>query len=152
MTPFQRELALNATMADMPAILSFVETACLDAAVDPTLLFDLQLAVEEACSNVIEHAYCGRGGHLRVRFEIANGDVVITLHDQGRAFDPERVAAPNTTQPLSKRPVGGLGLHLMRNLMDEVRFAFAPGHNTLVMIKRNAVLQSTPSAGEEADG
>ncbi|MCX7706514.1 MAG: ATP-binding protein, partial [Anaerolineae bacterium] len=78
-------------------------------------------------------------------------DVVITLQDQGQAFDPDRVAAPHTSQPLSRRPVGGLGLHLMRKLMDEVRFAFAPGHNTLVMIKRNAVLQPAASAGEEAD-
>lgn len=152
MTSFQRELALDATMADIPAILSFVETACLDAAVDPALLFDLQLAVEEACSNVIEHAYHGQGGLLRVRFETANSDVVITLQDQGRAFDPDRVAAPNTTQPLSKRPVGGLGLHLMRSLMDEVRFAFAAGRNTLVMIKHNAVLRPASAADEEANG
>lgn len=152
MSPFQRELALDATMADMPAILSFVETACLDAEVDPSLLFDLQLAVEEACSNVIEHAYCGRGGQLHVRFETANGDVVITLQDQGQAFDPERVAAPDTRRPLSKRPVGGLGLHLMRKLMDEVRFAFAPGHNTLVMIKRNAVLRAAPYAERKTHG
>lgn len=152
MSPFQRELALDATIADMPAILSFVETACLDAEVDPALLFDLQLAVEEACSNVIEHAYRGRGGLLRVRFETANGDVLITLQDQGQAFDPDRIAAPDTSRPLSKRPVGGLGLHLMRTLMDEVRFAFAPDRNTLVMIKRNAVLSARPRAEGEADG
>ncbi len=152
MSPFQRELVLDATLTDMPAILSFVETACLDAQVNPDLLFDLQLAVEEACSNVIEHAYRGRGGQLSVRFETDDSDVIITLQDQGQAFNPERVAAPDTKRPLSKRPVGGLGLHLMRTLMDEVRFTFAPGHNTLVMVKRNAVLSTTPYAGEQADG
>ncbi len=155
MSPFQRELALDATMADLPAILSFVETACLDASVNPELLFDLQLAVEEACSNVIEHAYRSGRGYLLVRFETANGDVVITLRDHGHPFDPKQVAAPNLSLPLKKRPVGGLGLHLMRTLMDEVRFDFAPGQNTLVMIKRNAVV--TPASepedhGEEADG
>lgn len=152
MSFFRRELALDATMADLPAILSFVETACLDAAVNPDLVFDLQLAVEEACSNVIEHAYHGQGGHLRVLFEAADNDVVITLHDQGQAFDPTRVAAPNTALPLSKRPVGGLGLHLMRTLMDEVRFAFAPDRNTLVMIKRNAIGAASSHPQEEADG
>jgi len=142
-------------MADMPAILSFVEAACVDASVNPALLFDLQLAVEEACSNVIEHAYRGHGGYLRVRFEIADGDVMITLHDHGRAFNPKQVAAPNLSLPLHRRPVGGLGLHLIRTLMDDVRFDFAPDQNTLVMIKRNAVVAASlprEEPREDADG
>ena len=139
MGSFQSELALIGTFADMPEILAFVTQACERARLNPALYFDLQLAVEEACANVIEHAYGGRGGDLQICFETQAHDVIITLQDHGRAFDPDRVAAPNLNRPLAKRPIGGLGLHLMYQLMDEIRFTFSESGNTLVMIKRNAV-------------
>ncbi len=137
MTSFESTLLLNVTIADLPEILAFVDNACQQAAVDPDLCFDLQLAVEEACTNVIEHAYGGQGGELDVCFEARNSDIVITLHDRGRAFDPKSIARPDTALPLSKRPIGGLGLHLMYQLMDEIHFSFEPGGNTLIMIKHN---------------
>ena len=141
MGSFQSELSLIGTFADMPEILAFVTQACDQARLNPALYFDLQLAVEEACANVIEHAYGGRGGDLRIRFETQARDIIITLQDHGRAFDPDRVAAPNLNRPLAKRPIGGLGLHLMYQLMDEIRFAFSDSGNTLVMVKRSAVLE-----------
>lgn len=135
----------------LPDILAFVEDACQQAQVDADLVFDLQLAVEEACTNVIEHAYQGAGGALRINFETRNGDVVITLHDQGKAFDPATIGPPDTGLPLQKRPAGGLGLHLMYQLMDDVRFSFVPDGNTLVMVKRNAVAHAMPCK-EQVDG
>lgn len=137
---FQRELSLIGTFADMPEILVFVEQACAQAGLDPAVYFDLQLAVEEACANVIEHAYAGKGGEIRLRFETQARDAIVTLHDRGRPFEPDRVGAPNLDLPLAKRPIGGLGLHLMYQLMDEIRFVFSESGNTLVMVKRNAVL------------
>lgn len=139
MPPFSRELIVPGDTADIPAILAFVERACQQAGVDPALDFDLQLAVEEACCNVIEHAYAGKGGQFGIRFETQGRDVVITLRDHGRPFDPQQVAAPDMHRPLTERRIGGLGLHLMRQLMDEVRFTFSETDNTLVMVKRNAV-------------
>lgn len=142
MTSFQSKVLADVTAADLPDILAFVEVACQQARVDPSLLFDLQLAVEEACSNVIEHAYQGQGGELGLRFETRNGDVVITVCDRGRAFDPGTIARPNTSLPLHKRPIGGLGLHLIYQLMDDVCFSFGTGGNTLTMIKYDAVAAS----------
>lgn len=153
MASFESTLLLNVTVADLPEILAFVDNACQQAAVDPNLCFDLQLAVEEACTNVIEHAYQGQGGELGVRFETRNSDVVITLRDCGRPFDPKAIARPDTAMPLTKRPIGGLGLHLMYQLMDEIRFSFEPDGNTLIMIKHNADRGVPPvSPSEERDG
>ncbi len=139
MPSFNRELIVPGGIADIPAILAFVERACQQAGVDPTLYFDLELAVEEACCNVIEHAYAGQGGQFGIRFEVRDRDIVITLRDHGRPFDPKQVAAPDMHRPLTERRIGGLGLHLMHQLMDEVRFTFSETANTLVMVKRNAV-------------
>lgn len=150
---FESTLSLNVTIADLPEILAFVDQACEQAVVGPELCFDLQLAVEEACANVIEHAYQGRGGELSIRFEARNSDIVITLHDRGQAFDPAAIVSPDTAMPLAKRPIGGLGLHLMYQLMDEIRFSFEPDGNTLMMVKHNAV-RGVPAEypSEELDG
>lgn len=152
MTFFQSKLLADVTTADIPDILTFVEDACQEAGVEPGLWFDLQLVVEEACTNVIEHAYQGRGGVLGLHFETRNSDVVITVCDRGRAFDPNAVARPNTSISLHKRPIGGLGLHLMYQLMDDVRFSFESGGNTLMMMKRDAVIAAPDVAlPEQAD-
>lgn len=145
MAVFQRAISVHAA-DDLPKIFAFVEQACEDAQVAPDLRFDLQLAVEEACCNVIEHAYGGTGGEFTVRFASQDQDVVITLHDRGRPFAPGEIARPDLTLPLEQRPIGGLGLHIIYQLMDDVRFTFAEDGNTLVMVKRNAI------RGQEGNG
>lgn len=140
MTQFRRELVLSGTKSELPRIARFVEEACNGANVDSAARFDLQMAVDEACCNVFEHAYGGAAGEVQLCFETRGRDVVITLHDHGRAFDPEVIPSPDTTSPLEKRPVGGLGLYLMRKLMDKVFFVFSPERgNTLVMEKHKVV-------------
>jgi serine/threonine-protein kinase RsbW len=139
MPSFQRELTVQSRVTDLPVVLDFVETACAGAGVRAELWFDLQLVVEEACANVIEHAYGGKGGDLVITFAARDRDVVLTVLDHGRPFAPEQVVAPDMSLPLTQRRIGGLGLHLMYQLMDEVQFDFAEGSNTLVMVKRDAV-------------
>jgi serine/threonine-protein kinase RsbW len=126
-------------MTELPGLIEFVEAACEEAEIKPELRFDLTLAVEEAASNVIEHGYKGRGGTLQVLFRVENGDVTVELRDQAKPFKPGKVGRPDETLPLEERPLGGLGLHLMHQLMDEVRYETLPDGNLLTMIKRGAV-------------
>lgn len=151
MPPFDRELTVPGNLDDLPAILSFMEQTCEQAGVDSALRFDLQLAVEEACCNVIEHAYAGKGGEFSITFETRGHDVVITLRDRGQPFDPGQVAEPDMDRPLAERPIGGLGIHLMYQLMDEVRFTFSEDGNTLVMVKRNTVRDEGGGASIRGD-
>ncbi len=125
-------------MKELPAVIEFVETACGDAAINPDFCFDLTLAVEEAASNVIEHGYKNRGGHLSVRMIVAGSDVTFELRDQAKPFKPGKIGRPDESIPLEERPVGGLGLHLMHQLMDEVHYETLPDGNLLTMIKRGA--------------
>jgi anti-sigma regulatory factor (Ser/Thr protein kinase) len=133
---FRHELCMAGTLAELPRIVEFVDDACEQATISPARRFDLQLAVEEAFTNVIEHAYDGKGGEVTVCFEVDGPDVQITVTDHGRPFDPDQVAAPNISQPLEERPIGGLGIYLMQQLMDEVEFDFSAEGNRLRMVKR----------------
>jgi serine/threonine-protein kinase RsbW len=150
MPPFCRELTISGHITDLPDVLAFIEVACEEAGVYPELWFDLQLAVEEACANVIEHAYSSKGGDLVITFAARGRDVVLTVRDHGRPFAPEKVIAPDMSLPLTQRSIGGLGLHLMYQLMDEVQFDFAEGSNTLVMVKRDALASLPVEAADSA--
>jgi serine/threonine-protein kinase RsbW len=147
MTQFRRELVLVGTKSELLRISRFVEEACDGASVDPAARFDLQMAVDEACCNVFEHAYSGSAGEIDLRFETRGRDVVITLHDHGRAFNPEVVPRPDTSRPLEERPVGGLGLHLMRKLMDKVCFAFSPELGNTLVMEKHKVVPGDPKKG-----
>jgi serine/threonine-protein kinase RsbW len=146
MTSFRREFQLVGTMADLPRIGEFIEGACEQAGIAPAARFDVLMAVDEACSNVFEHAYSCRTGEVHLSFETRDGDLLIAVRDRGRAFNPAGVPAPDMGLPLEERPIGGLGLHLMRRLMDDVTFSFSPEHgNLLVMAKRGVATANAPA-------
>jgi len=100
-------------------------------------VYSLQLAADEAASNIIEHAYEGvADASLEVSCEMHGATLVIVMRDQGRTFDSSRVKQPNLKADLSERQIGGLGVYLMRKLMDEVRYETSGSENVLTMIKR----------------
>ena len=97
----------------------------------------MQLAVDEACTNIIRYAYSSQGGLITINFERNDDTVVITIRDQGKPFDPAAIPPPDLEAEVEKRQIGKLGLHFMRKLMDEVSYSFDPEKgNTLVMKKR----------------
>ncbi len=101
-------------------------------------IYSIQLATDEAASNVIEHAYAGiADGQLEISGNVAAETITIVLRDTGRPFDTSAVRQPNLNADLSQRQVGGLGMYLMRKLMDEVRYEIQDdGGNLLTLIKR----------------
>ncbi|HXQ33334.1 MAG TPA: ATP-binding protein [Anaerolineales bacterium] len=102
-------------------------------------VYNIQLATDEAASNIIEHAYEGvSNGVLELSCGIQGSAIVIVLVDHGEPFDPSEIPMPDLKADLSERKIGGLGIFLMRKLMDEVRYDSQPGKNsnTLTMIKR----------------
>ncbi len=134
-----QELVITSDLANLPRVLDFVRARCIAAGLSDDAVFACELATDEACTNVIEHAYRGGGGEIRISC-YRNGDhLVVRLHDRGQPFNPAQVMAPALSGSLSEREIGGLGLHFMRSLMDEVRFEFDhEAGNTLTMVKRIA--------------
>ena len=99
-------------------------------------VYSIQLATDEAVSNVIEHAYKGRAnGSLELTCYFDNIKLTITILDQGKSFDLTKVAPPDLKADLSRRKVGGLGIYLMRKLMDDVRYEVTASGNLLTLIK-----------------
>jgi serine/threonine-protein kinase RsbW len=122
----------------LAAISEFVTSAAEVTGLDARATYAVQLAVDEACSNIIEHAYQGEGrGSIQCTCHIGEEGLTIVLRDYGRPFDPDKVPVPNVDACLSERTGGGLGLYFMRQLMDVVHFELTPNlGNVLTMVKR----------------
>ncbi|MEZ4767592.1 MAG: ATP-binding protein [Caldilineales bacterium] len=131
------ELLVTSDLGQLPRVLDFVRAACQDAGMDDDEVFACELATDEACANIMEHAYAGLPeGEIRVWCWTADGQMFIRFHDTGRPFEPQEVEPPLFTDDLQERQVGGLGLHFMRTLMDDVVFEFGEAGNTVTMSKR----------------
>ena len=128
-------------------ISKFIEQSGREAGLDETAICRCQLAVDEACTNIIEHAYEGEGrGSIDIQCEPVVGELVIIIEDHGKRFDPDAVPTPQLSARLEDIQVGGLGLYFMRQVMDAVEFSYQDGSNKLVLVKRRE-----PDGGAAAD-
>jgi anti-anti-sigma factor len=135
-------LTVSSSLDALSEISDFVVGAARAAGMDDHAVWEVQLAVDEAATNIILHAYGDHAleGPITVRTELKNGEFIVCLQDNGVPFDPETVPTPDLTSPVEERRTGGLGLYLMRKLMDRVEFEFDPGGtNLLTMAKRISV-------------
>jgi serine/threonine-protein kinase RsbW len=119
----------------------FIRQSAREAGLDNLAVYAVETAVDEACSNIIEHAYGAEDlGNIECTCDINDDGLTVILHDHGQAFQPDDVPEPDINAPLNKRQAHGLGLFFMHKWMDEVHFDFLPDHggNVLVMVKRKA--------------
>jgi serine/threonine-protein kinase RsbW len=130
------ELTAPARFDNLALIGEFVVSVARRAGLDDQSVFNVQLACDEACSNVMEHAYNGGDGLVRISCTLHLDSLEIQIHDTGKPFDPAVVQEPDLDAPLEEREAGGLGLFFMRSVMDEVRFEFDESGNRLTMVKR----------------
>jgi anti-sigma regulatory factor (Ser/Thr protein kinase) len=103
----------------------------------PPIEVAVNLALEEAVTNIVTHGYGGReGGAIAVEIAILPGEVVVCLEDSAPPFDPLQAPEPDFATPLQQRRVGGLGVYLVKRIMDAVEYRRADGKNRLTMRKR----------------
>jgi anti-sigma regulatory factor (Ser/Thr protein kinase) len=102
----------------------------------------IMIAGEEVFVNVIRHAYVEERGDVVVTLAARDREIEITLSDTGPAFNPLAVAEPDLDRPLEERKAGGLGIVLVRKLMDTVRYERREGTNVLTLTKRVSLLSS----------
>jgi phosphoserine phosphatase RsbU/P len=97
---------------------------------------ELRVVCDDIVSNVINHGYPQGGEHdIEVRLELTGRRLVVTVSDDGVAFNPLAVAPPDTTLPLEQRELGGLGIHLVRSLTDEATYGRHGGRNVITLVK-----------------
>lgn len=122
-------------------ILATVDEFCAQAAVPAPIAHDLRLIVEESCANVIRHAYADRGaGELTLELErspwASRPAIRASILDQGIPFNPLAAPDPDLAAPLADRPIGGLGVLLLRRLSDEQHYGYDPARgNRLTLVR-----------------
>jgi serine/threonine-protein kinase RsbW len=135
----KREIVLEARPESLQEIRDFIGEACREAGVGTSDSRGIQLAVDEACSNVVEHGYAGKPpGPIRVSFEAGGERIAVVVADRGRPFDPADAPVADVVSDWEKRPIGGLGWHLIRQLVDEIGYESdgAAGNRLTLIIRR----------------
>ena len=139
--PHVAEVTRPAETAHLPALLACLDETAAAAGVPEDALFALHLAAEEALANVVAHGYPSPSfpdapGPVSLRVQIGPATAVVTITDRARPFDPAIVPAPPLDAPAEDRPVGGLGWHLVRQSVSEVRHQALPDGNRLTLTLR----------------
>jgi anti-sigma regulatory factor (Ser/Thr protein kinase) len=136
-------MVLAARFENLDQVRDFVGEQAENYGLEPAAVYAVQLAVDEAFSNIIEHAYGGESDEkVECSTQATRNELIITLRDCGRPFNPESVPAPDLEADLEDREIGGLGLYFIRQLMDDVEFTFVhdpeqnKACNLLRMVKR----------------
>jgi serine/threonine-protein kinase RsbW len=126
-----------AKLENLAAIRRFVEEASIALGVEPATVTEIVLAVDEAAANIILHGYRGQSGPIAIQVKCRPAALVICLRDKASPFDPTSVPAINLTAPPEERTASGLGVHLIRKIMDEVTHSVTPqGGNQLILVKK----------------
>jgi anti-sigma regulatory factor (Ser/Thr protein kinase) len=124
-------------LGELPRAAKEVEQFGAERLLPRTVVSRINLALDEVLTNVISYAYEDDGTHeIEVHLEVEDEDVVVEVTDDGRPFDPLSVAAADIDLSLEERPIGGLGIHLVRRVMDHVEYRRDGDSNVLTMRKR----------------
>jgi len=113
----------KAVLSDLPGIVEFVVKWLQSQGLDK-YSFPLETAVDEASTNVLKYAYGGQGGFFQISCELQGHEIVITIRDRGEQFDPNSIPLPDVDADLENRRIGGLGIYIMKKMMDEVKYSF----------------------------
>ncbi|MBK9714296.1 MAG: ATP-binding protein [Kouleothrix sp.] len=140
----EASLSIPADVKQLERIRRFVEQEAQSLNVDPSAVYDLVLAVNEMATNIITHGYSGHPGEIEIAFRQAGDAVEICLRDRAPPFDPTCAPVPDISVPLYRRRLGGMGIHVTRQLMDSMLHRIPPwGGNELTLVKRGVVPNRT---------
>lgn len=136
-SPTEARLSVPAEIGQMATLRRFVEETALGWGADPDELADVVLAVDELGTNTALYGYQARPGHIEAVVRRVGPDLTVLLRDRAPTFDPRSVPPPDLTLPIEERPIGGLGLHLVRHMVDDFEHrARAGGGNEITLTKR----------------
>ena len=130
-------LTLPNDIETIPQLNEFIDGFCEQRDIDNDITMSLNLAIEEAVVNVMNYAYPeGTVGYVDIDVEADDNYVTFVISDTGKPFDPTQKDEVNTELSVEDRPIGGLGIHLVRRMMDEISYRYADHRNILTLRKR----------------
>ncbi len=131
-----KQLTLEAKLEKINELMAFVDAGLEEMGCGMKAQMQIDVAVDEIFSNIAQYAYPDRAGSATVTMEEEDGAVVLTFTDDGIPYDPLQAAEPDVSLGADERPIGGLGIFLVRKTMDEVRYAYRDGQNVLSIRKK----------------
>lgn len=139
-------LKIGSSTNNLAAVRAFVERYADEAGFAHEAVEEFKLAVDEACSNVIEHAYKGdESCNIELCITITPEYFTVVIRDEGQAFEPSAYRQPNIVDMVQQRRDGGFGVHLMRKLMDRVEYRRRGRFNEVALTKYHR-------SGQESNG
>jgi anti-sigma regulatory factor (Ser/Thr protein kinase) len=131
---------LRSQLEELARALDHIEDLLLQQAAERELVSEMRLIAEEGLANIVRHAYePDEEGEIEVVLVLSETEVRLELRDQGRPFNPLEHPEPDLEAPIEDRPLGGLGVHLIRSLTDTQTYTRQGEVNVLVLIKRRGV-------------
>lgn len=134
-----RVVRLRSDLAEVPRADQWLKALCRELHVSPEAGHDFELALEEVLVNVVRHGYREGAGEIEVRAQAAGEVLRLEVRDRAPRYNPLEQAPPPLDAELDERSAGGLGIHLVRELMDRVEYAYEEGENRLVLERRRKV-------------
>ena len=132
----KHHLTLHNDVQEVPQLASFIDEVAEACGIDMATTMSLNLAMEEAVVNVMSYAYpAGTVGNVDIDAEFADGQLTFVLSDSGTPFDPTQAGTPDLTLDAEERPIGGLGIFLVRQIMDSIVYRRSDGKNILTLTK-----------------
>ena len=134
---FEKELLVKSTTDNLAAIRDFVKSAANQSGFSEDSTGKIILAVDEACTNIIKHAYkYSPEGNILIKVKFNDPKFSISITDDGSHFDPNKVPEPDLREYYKQKRVGGLGMFLIKKLMDEVNYSTLSGNkNQVILVK-----------------
>ena len=135
------ELEVEAKLEKLSVISDFLLASLRYFDLAERKIRDVQLAVDEACSNIIKYGYPDTEdvGLITIICSLRDNEVAIVIRDSGTPFDPTTAQPPDLTANLEERVIGGLGIHFMKTLMDELTYEYRDVKNVLTMLVKRQV-------------
>ena len=134
---YQRTLTLTNDLERIPRLNAFIDEVCESNGFDMPTTMQINLAMEEAVVNVINYAYpAGTKGNITIEAKSDGKELLLIITDTGKTFDPTARPEVDTTLNVEDRSIGGLGIHLIRQIMDNINYERTNGHNVLTLIKK----------------
>lgn len=127
-----------ANYKNLGLISQFIVDIAVEAGFTPSDVYAIQTAVDEACSNIIDHAYGEENiGDIKIKVTQTDNKLQIILIDQGEPFEPDDIPEPDISSPLELRKERGLGIFFMRKLMDDVYFEFSETKGNILTLEKH---------------
>lgn len=136
----QLAFSLRSQLEELASALDRIEQLLLEEAAERELASEMRLIAEEGLTNIVRHAYePDDEGEIEVVMTLSETEIRLELRDSGRPFNPLERPEPDLEAPVEERPLGGLGVHLIRSLTDAQSYTRQGTVNVLVLIKRRGV-------------